>query len=404
MDRMILESYPYRVIEGMVIAGLAVGAQRGIFYIRREYPLAVTRIRGAIEKCRVAGILGEDILGSGRNFDAEVRLGAGAFVCGEESSLIASLEGKRPVPRLRPPYPAQQGFRNCPTLINNVETLALVPWILRNGADAFAALGTVRSKGTKVFSLAGKVSRAGLIEVPMGTTIRQIVEEIGGGVPNGKGFKAVQIGGPSGGCIPAALGNLPVDYEALTEAGAMMGSGGMVVLDGSDCIVEMARYFLSFTQLESCGRCTPCRVGTKQMLDLLTILCEGKGTYDDLERLQRLARTIKEQSLCGLGKTAPNPVLTGLKHFYAEFEAHVKGWCPAGKCKALVHYSISEKCIGCTKCAQQCPVDAIAMKPYERHEIDDAKCTRCGACYQVCPVEAVVIGPLPGRATGTPDA
>ncbi len=391
MDRMILESYPYRVIEGMIVASLVVGAHEGIFYIRAEYPLAVARMRAAIERCVEAGILGDRVLGSAHALRVEVREGAGAFVCGEESALIASLEGRRPTPRYRPPFPAHRGLLDAPTLVNNVETFALIPWIMRNGAEAFASIGTQTSKGTKVFSLAGKVERGGLIEVPMGVTIRHIVETIGGGVAAGRTLKAVQIGGPSGGCIPDRLADLPVDYDTLAEAGSMMGSGGFVVLDDTDCMVEMSRFFLSFTQLESCGKCTPCRVGTKQMLEILGRLCEGKGTQDDLAHLERLAGVIKQQSLCGLGRTAPNPVITGLAHFRDEFEAHVAGRCPAHKCKALITYAIDDTCIGCTKCAQRCPVGAIAMAPYEVHAIDAVKCVRCGTCYAVCPVNAVKV-------------
>ncbi len=391
MDRMILESYPFRVIEGMLIASVAAGARRGVFYIRAEYPLAVERVRRAIAVCEEAGLLGENILGSRHAFRAEVREGAGAFVCGEETALLASLEGRRPTPRFRPPFPAQRGLNGVPTLINNVETLAMTPWILRHGADAFTALGTGGSRGTKVFALAGKVRRGGLIEVPMGVTVRRIVEEAGGGVNEGRTFKAVQVGGPSGGCIPDALADLPVDYEALTGAGAMMGSGGMVVMDDTDCMVEMTRYFLSFTQLESCGKCVPCRVGTALMLDILTRLCEGRGTERDLEELERTAVMVKAQSLCGLGRTAPNPVLSGLKHFRHEFEAHVRGRCPAHRCKALVTYSITDACIGCTKCAQVCPADAIAPLPYQVHEVDMGKCVRCNACYDICPAGAVKV-------------
>ena len=384
MDRMTLESYPFRVLEGMLIAAAATGATRGIFYIRTEYPLAVVRVRAALEKCAEAGMVG------GR-FHVEVREGAGAFVCGEESALIASLEGRRPTPSLRPPYPAHKGLHGRPTLVNNVETLAFVPWIVRHGPESFAEIGTDRSKGTKVFALAGKVRRGGLIEVPMGTTVRRIVEQIGGGVAEGRRLKAVQIGGPSGGCIPEALADLPVDYESLTEAGAMMGSGGFVVLDDTDCIVEMSRYFLSFTQIESCGKCTPCRVGTKQMLEILGRLCEGRGSAGDIAALERLAATVKLNSLCGLGRTAPNPVLTSLRYFKDEFEAHINGKCPARKCKALITYSIASDCTGCTKCAQQCPAGAIAMKPYQVHEIDSEKCVRCGGCLDVCPVNAVEV-------------
>ena len=391
MDRMILESFPYRVIEGMLIASLAVGASEGLCYIRVEYPLAVERVEEAIRKCEEAGYLGDNVLGSGHAFHLRVMHAAGAFVCGEETALLASVEGRRGTPAYRPPYPADRGLHGGPTLVNNTETLALVPWIVRQGPKAFADMGTTESKGTKVFSLAGKVQRGGLIEVPMGVTIRQIVEEVGGGVPEGATFKAVQVGGPSGGCIPASLADTPVDYEALTAAGAMMGSGGLVVLDDGDCMVEITRYFLAFTQLESCGKCTPCRVGTKRMLEILTRLCQGEGQAADLEQLAHLAEIVKRHSLCGLGKTAPNPVLTALRHFRDEFEAHVTGRCPAGKCKALITYSITDDCIGCTKCAQRCPANAIALQPYERHAIDAEKCIRCNACYEICPVHAIEV-------------
>jgi NADH:ubiquinone oxidoreductase subunit F (NADH-binding)/NADH:ubiquinone oxidoreductase subunit E/Pyruvate/2-oxoacid:ferredoxin oxidoreductase delta subunit len=391
MDRMILESYPYRAIEGMIIASFAVGATEGILYIRAEYPLAVQRVRKALADCEEAGLLGENILGSGHSLKLKIFEGAGAFVCGEESALIASLEGRRGMPIYRPPFPAEQGLHNCPTLVNNAETYAVVPWIFRHGAEAFARFGTEHSKGTKVFSLAGKIERGGLIEVPMGITINDVVNQIGGGVADGRKFKAVQIGGPSGGCIPASLGDTTVDFEALKEVGAMMGSGGFVVLDDRDCMVEMARYFLSFTQSESCGKCTPCRVGTKRMLEILTRLCDGKGRPGDIEKLEQLAETIRSQSLCGLGKTAPNPVLTTLRYFREEFEVHLAGRCPAGKCKKLITYSISDDCIGCTKCAVECPVEAIHGEPYSKFEIDPAVCVRCDNCRKVCPVDAVEV-------------
>ena len=391
MDRMILESYPYRVLEGMAIAAHAIGAEEGVLYIRAEYPLAVRRVREAIRRCEERGLLGENVPGAGRRLKLRIMEGAGAFVCGEETALLESIMGRRGMPRLRPPYPAEQGLWGKPTLVNNVETYALVPWIIRNGAADFAAMGTAQSKGTKVFALAGKVARGGLIEVPMGVTIREIVEEIGGGIAGGKRFKAVQVGGPSGGCVPASLADTPVDYEALTAAGAIMGSGGLVVLDESDCMVDIARYFLEFTQDQSCGKCTPCRVGTRRMLDILNRLATGEGKKGDLEELESLALFIRQSSLCGLGKTAPNPVLSTLKHFRDEYEAHLAGRCPAGRCKALITYSITDECIGCTLCAQHCPADAIPMTPYEKHVIDAAKCIRCGTCQQVCPTKAVKV-------------
>jgi NADH:ubiquinone oxidoreductase subunit F (NADH-binding)/NADH:ubiquinone oxidoreductase subunit E/Pyruvate/2-oxoacid:ferredoxin oxidoreductase delta subunit len=391
MDRMIMESYPYRVIEGMIIASYAVGAAEGLLYVRAEYPLAVKRIRMGIRDFEKAGYLGDNILGSGHSLRLRVFEGAGAFVCGEESALIASLEGRRGTPNYRPPFPAEKGFNGCPTLVNNAETYSTVPWIIRNGPEAFAALGTLHSKGTKVFSLAGKIERGGLIEVPMGITIREVVEQIGGGVAAGRAFKAVQIGGPSGGCIPASLGDTTVDFEALNEVGAMMGSGGFVVLDDTDCMVEMARYFLSFTQSESCGKCTPCRIGTKRMLEILDRLCRGQGRPGDIERLEQLAKTVKAQSLCGLGRTAPNPVLTTIRYFRDEFEAHIDGRCPAGKCEKLITYSINDECIGCVKCAVGCPVEAISGEPYALFEIDPDSCVRCGACRAICPVDAVEV-------------
>jgi NADH-quinone oxidoreductase subunit F len=385
MDRLILESDPHRVLEGLAIAAWVIGAEEGIFYIRAEYPQAVRHVREAIRQAQEHGILGQRVLGSDFRLRFEVREGAGAFVCGEETALIASIEGERGMPRLRPPYPVEQGFRGRPTSINNVETLACVPWILRNGAEAFAALGTAASKGTKVFALAGKIRHGGLIEVPMGMSIRQIVEGPGGGVRDGRELKAIQLGGPSGGCLPARLADTPVDYEALSESGAMMGSGGMVVLDDRDCMVDISRFFLRFTCGESCGKCTFCRIGTRRMLEILERLCEGKGHPEDLRNLEELADKVSRNSLCGLGQTAPNPVLTALRYFRDEFESHVNDRrCPAGRCASLIEYHINTNCIGCTMCAQVCPVGAIDYRPHERHSIDVATCTRCNMCFDVC--------------------
>jgi NADH-quinone oxidoreductase subunit F len=391
MDRMLLESFPYRVIEGMIIAAFATGANEGIFYIRAEYPLAVTRVRAAIKRCYENGILGESVYNSGFSFNVSIFEGAGAFVCGEETALIASLEGKRGTPNLRPPYPVVKGFKEQPTLVNNVETLSLVPWIIKNGAVAFNSIGTEKSKGTKVFALAGKISRGGLIEVPMGITIRQIVENIGDGVAPGRTFKAIQIGGPSGGCIPASEADTPVDYEELTDMGAMMGSGGMIVLDDTDCMVDMAKYFLTFTHKQSCGKCTFCRVGTKQMLNILTRLSTGEADLLEIEELEKLCMSVKQGSLCGLGKTSPNPVMTGLRYFREEYEEHTMGICRANKCRDLIRYDINDNCTGCTKCSQDCPVKAIPFKPYEKHEIDQLICTKCDNCRIVCPENAIVI-------------
>jgi NADH-quinone oxidoreductase subunit F len=417
MDRMILESYPFRVIEGMLICAYAVGASDGYFYIRAEYPLAVQRVKAAIKQYQggsfrenrpteppakafdkvlvksFTGVQGavfqKSPLVAEGNF--KIMEGAGAFVCGEETALIASIEGKRGMPGFRPPYPAQKGLWGYPTLVNNCETFATVPWILRNGPEAFAKLGTEKSKGTKVFSLAGKIVRGGLIEVPMGITIHEIVEEIGGGIENNRSFKAVQIGGPSGGCVPAELAHTRVDYEDLTKVGAMMGSGGLLVMDDTDCMVDIARYFLTFTCSQSCGKCTFCRIGTRLMLDILEKICAGKGSSQDLKELEEIAGKTKQGSLCGLGKTAPNPVLTTLRYFREEYEAHLKGTCPAKRCKALITYSINGRCIGCTICAQQCPAKAIPITPYKKHEILQEKCIKCGTCKNVCPNEAVTV-------------
>ena len=391
MDRMLLESYPFRIIEGMLIAGFATGADQGIFYIRQEYPLAVERITEALLICNEKGYTGSNILGTDFSFSIRIFEGAGAFVCGEETALIASIGGNRGNPSIRPPYPAIKGLNNKPTLVNNVETLSLVSWIIRNGAIKFNQIGTPGSKGTKVFALAGKVNRGGLIEVPMGITIRKIVEEIGGGIANQNQFKALQIGGPSGGCIPASMADLPIDFEALSEAGAMMGSGGLIVLDETDCMVDIARYFLSFTQNQSCGKCTFCRIGTRRMLELLDKICNGKATEKDLIQLELLANSTKQGSICGLGKTAPNPVLSTLRYFRDEYEAHLHGNCPAGKCMSLIRYVVTEECIGCTICAQRCPSEAIEFKPYEVHQIDPVKCIKCDICKQACPENAIKI-------------
>ncbi|WP_446787681.1 NAD(P)H-dependent oxidoreductase subunit E [Macellibacteroides fermentans] len=394
MDRMMLESYPFRVIEGMIIAGYAVGANKGIFYIRAEYPLAVVRIRRALELCREHNLVGENIAGSGFSFDITIFEGAGAFVCGEETALIASIEGERGFPKQRPPFPAVAGLHGLPTLVNNVETLSQISYIVNNGADYYRQIGTQSSKGTKVFALAGKIRHGGLIEVPMGITLNQIIEDMGGGLEHGEKLKAVQIGGPSGGCIPAHLCDVEVDFDAFNQMGAMMGSGGLVVLSESDCMVDMARYFLSFTCDQSCGKCTFCRVGIRRMLDILDKICSGRAEMADIDKLEQLALNIKKASLCGLGKTAPNPVLTTLKYFREEYEAHVNGICKTGTCKEMVKYVVTEQCIGCTRCAKACPVDAIPYTPYEVHTIDVSKCVLCGLCVNECNYDAIRKVPL----------
>ncbi len=391
MDRSILEGDPHSVIEGMMIAGYAIGASEGIFYVRAEYPLAIKRLEIAIDQARSKGILGKNIFNSGFDFDVWIKAGAGAFVCGEETALIASLEGQRGMPRLKPPFPAQKGFWNKPTNINNVETLANIPWIYLNGGSAFAAMGTEKSKGTKVFALAGKIKKGGLVEIPMGLTLREVIYDIGGGILDNKKAKAVQMGGPSGGCIPESLFDTPVDYESITETGAIMGSGGMVVMDESTCMVEIARFFLDFTRKESCGKCIQCRIGTKRILEILTRITEGEGKESDIALLEELSVKVMEGSLCALGGTAPNPVLTTLKYFREEYEAHIRDKkCPAHSCKNLLTYAILEdKCTGCTICAVQCPTKAISGERKKVHLIQQDLCIKCGKCKSVCRFEAV---------------
>lgn len=391
MDRSVLESDPHRVLEGMAIAAYAIGSDEAYIYVRAEYPLAVKRLHKAIKDASNAKYLGKNILGTDFSFNLHIKEGAGAFVCGEETALIASIEGKRGMPRIRPPFPAQSGLWSKPTNINNVETLANIPWIINNGGAAFASCGTEKSKGTKVFALAGKIKNGGLVEVPMGISLREIIEDVGGGTSSGLPLKAVQLGGPSGGCIPAELMNTPVDYDAVNATGAIMGSGGMVVMDTETCMVDVARFFLDFTQKESCGKCTFCRIGTKRMLEALTRICDGLGTDHDLELLRDLSSKIKSTSLCGLGQTAPNPVLTTLKYFGDEYEAHIKDKkCPAGVCRALIEFSISaEKCIGCGACIRACSVKAISGEKKVAHVIDKTLCTKCGACFNTCKFGAI---------------
>ena len=391
MDRSVLEGDPHAVIEGMIIGGFAMGATEGIIYCRAEYPLAIKRLEIAMAQAREKGYLGKDIFGSGYNFDIRIKAGAGAFVCGEETALIASLEGERGMPRLKPPFPAAKGYWKQPTNINNVETYANVPWIIVNGGKAFGAMGTEKSKGTKVFALAGKIKKGGLVEVPMGLPLKDVIFGIGGGIKNDRKFKAVQMGGPSGGCIPASLIDTPVTYEDINKTGAIVGSGGMIVMDEDTCMVDMARYFLDFTRKESCGKCNYCRIGTKRMLEILERITQGKGRDGDIELLEELSVKIKEGSLCGLGQTAPNPVLTTLKYFRNEYEDHIYNHkCTAGLCKSLIHFEITDKCIGCTACARQCPVNAISGEVRNRHIIDQDLCIKCGKCYESCKFNAIV--------------
>lgn len=391
MDRSTIEGDPHSVLEGMMIAGYAIQADEAYIYVRAEYPLAIERLLIAIKQCEERGFLGNNIFNSNINFKIKIKEGAGAFVCGEETALIASIEGKRGIPRIRPPFPANKGLWGKPTNINNVETFANIAWIILNGAEAFASMGTEKSKGTKVFALAGKIVGSGLAEVPMGITINEIIFDIGGGIKDGKKFKAVQMGGPSGGCIPASMGDLKIDYDEITKTGAIMGSGGLIVLDETTCMVDLAKYFLTFVQNESCGKCTFCRIGTKRMLEILEKITSGNGEENDLLLLEDLAYKVKETSLCGLGQTAPNPVLTTLKYFRDEYEAHIKEKrCPAHSCTALLTYTIIEdNCIGCTICAQKCPVNAISGKVKEPHKIDQDACIKCGLCYDSCKFNAI---------------
>ena len=390
MDRSVLAGDPQSLLEGMIRGGYAMGASQGVIYCRAEYPLAIKRLEIAMAQAREKGFLGKNIFDSGFDFDIYIKAGAGAFVCGEETALIASLEGERGMPRLKPPFPAAKGFWQKPTDINNVETLANVPWIIYNGGAAFGAMGTEKSKGTKVFALAGKIKKGGLVEVPMGLTLRDVIYGIGGGIKNDRKFKAVQMGGPSGGCIPAELIDTPVTYEDINKTGAIVGSGGMIVMDEDTCMVDMARYFLNFTRDESCGKCNYCRIGTKRMLEILERITNGEGKDGDIELLEELAMKIKDGSMCGLGQTAPNPVLTTLKYFRNEYEDHIYNKkCTAGSCKALITYTITDDCKGCTLCAKKCPVDAISGSVKEKHVIDQTKCIKCGKCLETCNFGAI---------------
>lgn len=391
MDRSIMEGDPNSVIEAMAICGYSIGANKGLVYIRAEYPLAIERLQIAIEQAEEYGLLGDHILGTNFSFHIEIRYGAGAFVCGEETALIHSMEGHRGEPTTKPPFPAESGYLNKPTNVNNVETLANIPAILNKGAEWFASIGTERSKGTKVFALAGKINNVGLIEVPMGTTLREVIYEIGGGIKNGKKFKAVQTGGPSGGCLTEKHLDTPIDFDNLLAAGSMMGSGGMIVMDEDDCMVSVAKFYMEFIVEESCGKCSPCRIGNKRLLEILTRITDGKGTMDDLENLRTLSQVIKDTALCGLGQTSPNPVLSTLDNFYDEYLAHIRDHkCPAGRCKALLSYYIDPQvCVGCTLCARNCPVDAIRGERKEPHFIDTTKCIKCGACKEKCKFKAI---------------
>ncbi|HHX49607.1 MAG TPA: NADH-quinone oxidoreductase subunit NuoF [Clostridiales bacterium] len=390
MDRSILEGDPHAVIEAMAIAAYAIDARKGYIYVRAEYPIAVSRLGIAIKQAKEYGLLGKNILNTGFDFDLEIRLGAGAFVCGEETALMASIEGRRGEPRPRPPFPATKGLFGKPTLLNNVETYANIPQIILNGPEWFGSMGTETSKGTKVFALGGKIVNTGLVEIPMGTPLREIVENIGGGIPNGKKFKAAQTGGPSGGCIPASLLDVPIDYENLAKIGSIVGSGGLIIMDEDNCMVDIAKFFLDFTKDESCGKCTPCRIGTKRLLEYLEKITKGNATMQDLDEMEALCYYIKDNSLCGLGQTAPNPVLSTLKYFRDEYIEHVQNKrCPAGVCKDLLHYVITDKCTGCTLCARKCPVNAITGTVKEKHVIDQDKCIKCGVCFDSCRFSAI---------------